>query len=533
MNTPTNKQGIRGIHHITAVASSARENLAFYESVLGLRLLKQTVNFDDPHTYHLYFGDAAGTPGTILTFFPWEGLPKGKPGAGMVTAIGFAVPADSLEFWRERLREKAIAVAESERFGESVLAFHDPHGLPLELIGVSNPPSVPAWKEGPVPAEHAIRGFHSATALTRSPGRTEDLLTGVLGMERIGQDGDRARFRMASPDSPGILYDLVADPKAPLGRPGGGTVHHIAFRALDDAEQKRWRETVRKTGLNPTPVIDRNYFHSIYFREPGGVLFEIATDPPGFAIDEAPERLGESLKLPPQYESIRGDIEAGLPPLRQPDFVHVFEPAAEGNDDGTTLVALHGTGGNERDLVELARTLHPAAAILSPRGRVKENGRNRFFRRLAEGVLDEADVVRRANELADFLVDAARKYGRDPDRLTALGYSNGANIAAAILLLRPETFDRAVLLRPMTPLNTFSQPNLTGKEVLILKGKRDRIIPGESTDRLARVLRDAGAAVELAEFDAGHELTRADLETAAGWLAGNRRDALPNASGWR
>jgi predicted esterase len=278
-------------------------------------------------------------------------------------------------------------------------------------------------------------------------------------------------------------------------------------------------------------VRDRNYFKSIYFHEPGGVLFEFATDPPGFAVDEAPDRLGSDLKLPPQYEPQRPEIERRLPPLRPQDFAHVFHRPADGRDDGTTLVALHGTGGDEHDMVDLARSIGPAAAILSPRGRVSENGMARFFRRLAEGVLDEDDVVRRAHELADFLAGAARRYGRAPQSLMALGYSNGANVTAAILLLRPEIFSRAVLLRPMMPLTDFAPPELHGKDILILKGRHDNVIPAASTDRLAEALTAAGARVSLETLAAGHGLTDADLELSRRWLADTPRSVASAAAG--
>lgn len=526
MNTPENKLNIGGIHHITAIAASAADNLAFYETVLGLRLVKQTVNFDDPKTYHLYYGDADGSPGTILTFFPWEELPRGRTGAGMVSRIAFAVAKESLGFWRNRLAQNDVAFAETVRFGEPEIHFTDPHGLPLALTGLSNCPAVSVWKAGPIPAADAIRGVHSAEGISRDPERTEALLTEIMGMTRVQTDGTRRRFQMKATDQPSHFYDLAIDPEADTGRQGGGTVHHIAFRAADRDEQDAWRKALMESGFTPTRIIDRNYFTSIYFREPGGVLFEIATDPPGFAVDEAPERLGQTLKLPPQYEPMRHQIESRLPKLRPLDFTHVFEPPEEGEGDGTTMVALHGTGGHERDLVEYARMISGTAAVLSPRGKVNENGLTRFFRRLAPGVLDEADVIRRARELADFLKSAARAYDRDPDRLVAMGYSNGANIAAAILLLRPEVFHRAILVRPMMPLQRVTLPDLTGREILILKGRYDSIIPGTSTDRLAEALKDSGARVTSMEFQAGHEITADDLEAASRWMAGATAEAV-------
>ncbi len=520
METSQDNLKISGIHHITAIAASPVENLNFYETVLGLRLVKQTVNFDDPFTYHLYYGDGDGTPGTIITFFPWENLPRGRAGAGMVTTIAFAIPGDSIPYWQERLRSHAVVYSEVTLFGAPALRFEDPHGLTLELVAVQALPTVRAWPESPIPAKHAIRGFHTATILSRDPDATQALLTQVMGMTPVGSDGDRLRFRMQAEDAPGHFIDLVADASARAGEQGGGTVHHIAFRVADTQAQATWRQVLDLKGFHPTAVRDRHYFKSIYFREPGGVLFEFATDPPGFAVDETPAQLGRRLKLPPQYAPMRSQIESRLPPLRPLDFQHVFTLPESGRDDGATIVALHGTGGDEHDLLDFAQSLCPAAAVLSPRGKVTENGMARFFRRFADGTLDEADVVRRAHELADFLGTAVRQNGRDPQKLVALGYSNGANMAAAILLLRPEIFARAVLLRPMMPLQKVGLPDLNGKEVLILKGRRDTIIPPASTDRLAETLSAAGADVRVKIFDAGHGLSADDLSCASRWLSG-------------
>ena len=311
---------ITGIHHITAVASSAAENLAFYQTTLGLRLVKKTVNFDDPHTYHLYYGDGRGTPGTILTFFPWEQLPPGRPGAGMVTAVAFAVDRSSFDYWAGRVAAAGRPVNRRQRFGEPVLSFSDPHGLPLELIGLDKPPSVTAWESGPVEGPHAIRGFHSATATVVTDGAVQALLREVMGLRLLGQDGQRYRYQTADEAAPGHYYDLVVDPQAPPGRPGGGTVHHIAFRTVSNHAQSAWQAALRQAGMLVTGVRDRKYFRSIYFQSPGGILFEIATDPPGFDIDEPLDTLGSTLKLPEQYEPHRSAIENRLPPLYSENF---------------------------------------------------------------------------------------------------------------------------------------------------------------------------------------------------------------------
>jgi predicted esterase/catechol 2,3-dioxygenase-like lactoylglutathione lyase family enzyme len=512
------RHAIRGIHHITAIASSAAENLRFYTEVLGLRLVKKTVNFDDPHTYHLYFGDETGTPGTIMTFFPWENMPRGDTGAGMVSAVAFTIPKTAVSFWTERLTENGYTVKTERRFDEGVICFSDPHGLSLELVAAERAPDRTPWTKGGVDEAFAIRGFHSATALVNDATEPARALTDLLGMRRIGKEDARIRFSMADPYAPGVVYDILEDRSAPPARLGGGTVHHIAFRAADDADQKRWRAKVDAFGYDATPVIDRNYFRSVYFREAGGVLFEIATDPPGFVVDETEAHLGTGLMLPPRYENRRAEIERRLPPLNTgASFRHLYV-APEEAGPGKTVVALHGTGGDERDLLSLARRVGGRrAGVLSPRGKVVENGMHRFFRRHAEGVFDTADVRRRAMELADFLVDSARRYGIDPTGLAAMGYSNGANIAAAVLLLRPEVFSEAVLFRPMMPLETDTPPDLSGRRILVLRGRFDDVIPAESTDRLVQTLTRAGAQVTEMTIEADHRLTEADIAEAENW----------------
>ncbi|MGQ4556807.1 VOC family protein [Halobellus sp. GM3] len=308
-----------GLHHVSAVASDPRENLRFYTEVLGLRLLKRTVNFDDTTTYHLYYGDETGTPGTALTFFPFEGTRQGRPGRGQAVATAFAVPEGSLDYWSDRLRESDAAVHDRRtRFGAAVLPFEDPDGQPLELVegGVDGSPIEPGG-DSPVPEAHGIRGFFGVTLHSAEPAATENVLE-VLGLERSGSetepDDGTERVRYAADGDHATAVDVLHR-GPPRGRPGVGTVHHVAFRADDEAEQLAWRERLSEAGQFVTPQKDRQYFRSIYFREPGGILFEIATDGPGFAIDEPVEDLGSALKLPSWLEDDRERIEAALPSL--------------------------------------------------------------------------------------------------------------------------------------------------------------------------------------------------------------------------
>jgi glyoxalase family protein len=304
---------IGGIHHITAISSDPQRTLDFYTQVLGLRLVKLTVNFDDPGTYHFYFGDQVGSPGTILTFFPWPGVPQGPTGAGQVTSIAFEVPEASLDFWSKRLSDRAVTVGGTEeRFGEPVVRFRDPDGLWLELVGVPHAANRPIAPNSAIPMTHAVREFHSATLSQRDAAGTEQMIT-FMGYTRIAETGNRIRYHAGGRDA--AIIDLVLEPKSAPGDLGAGIVHHIAFRTPTDDDQQRWRTELLSRVRYVTPVIDRMYFHSIYFREPGGILFEIATDPPGFETDESVEHLGERLMLPPWLEPSRADLERRLPRL--------------------------------------------------------------------------------------------------------------------------------------------------------------------------------------------------------------------------
>ena len=311
-------QTIEGIHHITAIAGDPQRNVDFYTEVLGLRLVKLTVNFDDPGTYHFYFGNQRGAPGSILTFFPWVGVRRGTVGNGQVSATTFAVPSGSLDYWRERLARTGTPVEDAGlRFGEPVLRFGDPDGLPLEVIATGHARPDEAWTGSQVAADAAICGFHSATLAEEGYEKTVDLLQRVMGFRLIGSEGNRFRYRAADGEA-GAIVDVICAPDGKYGRLGSGTVHHIAWRTPDDTQQLAWRETLVDGGYNVSPVMDRTYFHSIYYREPGGILFEIATDPPGFAFDEPLEHLGERLMLPPQVEPHRSTLEQALPRLMLP-----------------------------------------------------------------------------------------------------------------------------------------------------------------------------------------------------------------------
>ncbi len=340
---------VHGIHHVTCLAGDPQRNLDFYAGTLGLRLVKRSVNQDDPGTYHLFYADADGSPGTDITFFPRRGMAPGRKGAGQVGEVSFAVPADSLEWWRARLGEHGVTVSvETRRFGERVMTFEDPDTLHLAMVGIESERAFAPWRGSSVPAEHQIRGIHGVRIQERVLEPTARLLTQTMGFSRVAEEEGWRRYAASASGSEGDgssgagagagagagsgagagagsgaacgagYIELREAPEAPYSRWGAGTVHHVAWRVTDDGEQLSLRSAIEDEDLSPTPVIDRFWFRSVYFKEPGGTLFELATDGPGFARDEEPGKLGETLVLPPWLESHRVQIEAALPPLEVP-----------------------------------------------------------------------------------------------------------------------------------------------------------------------------------------------------------------------
>lgn len=325
---------VPGIHHLTAICGDPQRNIDFYVGLLGLRLVKKTVNFDEPTTYHIYYGDGPGTPGTLMTFFAWMLPPmvqaNARQGTGQVTAVPFRVPERSLDFWITRLATAGVSFDGPEtRFGQEVMALHDPDGLRLELVA-RGAGQASAQRSSTVPIEHAIRGLAGATLSLNGYEKTAELLTRTLGLREIGQEGSRFRFQAGESDAASMI-DLHCQPESEPGRMGIGAVHHIAWRAPTAEAQRAWRDVLVRTGYDPTPVLDRRYFQSVYFREAGGVLFEIATEEPGFTVDEPADSLGARLMLPPWLEPRRAQIEARLPVTRIPPWLEERD-----DDDGKT-----------------------------------------------------------------------------------------------------------------------------------------------------------------------------------------------------
>ena len=312
------RQSVHGIHHVTVIAGDAQENLDFYTGVMGMRLVKKSVNQDAPDTYHFFFADGAGTPGSDLTFFPWFSMPAGQLGVGLTVEVPFAIPPGSLDYWQKRLHKHGVKVGEPEiRFGEATLPFSDPHGLRLALVESADPRQFVPWERSPVPAEHQLRGMHAVRVWERSLAPTTALLTGRMGFKLTGEENGWQRYEVDGGGS-GKIIEVKELPEERRGMWGTGSVHHVAWRVTDSEEQMAVRQAIAEALLHPTPQIDRFWFKSVYFKEPGGVLFELATDGPGFSEDEDMEHLGETLVLPPWLEPRRNEIEAALPSLRPP-----------------------------------------------------------------------------------------------------------------------------------------------------------------------------------------------------------------------
>ena len=310
------EEKILGLHHITAIASNAQRNYEFYTKVLGLRFVKKTVNFDDPRTYHFYYGDEIGTPGTILTFFPWGNIGRGHVGTGMATEIGYSVPEGSLDFWEDRFKKFDISYStRGERFGETYLPFRDPDGLNINLIVSKKADQRKPWETQEIKRESATKGFHNVTLMLNKREDTEKVLIDIFGYQFVSKEGNRYRYVTDSVENASII-DIIESPEGKRGNNAGGTNHHVAFRVKNEETQMAFREVLVRQYLQVTPKINRDYFYSIYFREPGGVLFEIATENPGFTVDEPLADLGTHLKLPVQYERVRSDIEKALPVLQ-------------------------------------------------------------------------------------------------------------------------------------------------------------------------------------------------------------------------
>lgn len=510
-----------GIHHTTGITGDAQANVDFYVELLGLRLVKRTVNHNDKTALHLFYGDATGTPGTLLSFFVWPDTARGRRGVGQATEVGLRVPQESLGAWVQRLLSRGVAFRGPVPWGEtSTLALEDPDGLPVLLVGVPDGPGGTPWPGSTVPGEMQLRGIHHVTFWTERPGETAQVLEQHLGFGPDGEVEGVKRYRSSAALGNTVM---VRDASGFWPSAGGvGTLHHVAFRAQDADRERDILGAVRAAGLEVSGVREHGYFRSIYFREPGGSLLEVATDEPGLALDEPVAELGRSLTLPPEWEAERRDIEVVLPYFALPGeqrratrdlgWVHRFAPGG----GSLTLLLLHGSGGDETSLLSFGRRVAPGANLLSVRGRSLDEGSPRFFRRFDALTYDQQDLVGEAEALAQFAMDAADFYGFDPGHLVALGLSNGANIALAALALKLGAFGGAVLLRPVMALEQPPETDLAGLKVLVVHGRQDPFLP--HAEPVTPYLRRSGAEVREEVLDAGHDLGEQDEAAVARWL---------------
>jgi phospholipase/carboxylesterase len=507
-----------GIHHITGLTANVQANVDFYVGFLGLRLVKRTGGFADAEQLHLLYGDSLGSPGSLLTFLVWEAGGRGRTGTGQVLEVALAVPPASLGEWLTKALAAHIpSDGLSHEFGETVLRLRDPDGLIVKLVGVDMPT--------PAPLPNAPTRLRGATVLTDKAEATAEFVT-RFGYRREQRSGSTQR--MASDTD---VLDVREMSGFVPSVPGAGVLDHVAFRARDADAVRSMRMSLKEHG--PTEVHDRKYFLSLYVRDPAGILMEYATDGPGLTIDEAPEALGQTLFLPPRETHRADDLLAMLPqfalpgeerhPARDLSFIHRFNRPE--TPDGTTLVLLHGTGGNEADLMPIARRIAPHAVLLGVRGRATEEGSNRWFRRIDATRFDQADIRSEAEAFRAFVGDAVSGYGLDASRLAFLGYSNGANLLAAVMQLHPGIVRCAVLLRSVQVLEDPPAADLSGTAALLLDGRDDPLTRDLPTP--AAALRAAGALVEARELAADHGLTAVDVSEASGWLQQNLMGRTP------
>ncbi|NPD13907.1 ring-cleaving dioxygenase [Xinfangfangia sp. D13-10-4-6] len=499
-----------GIHHVTGITANVQANVDFYMGFLGLSLVKQTGGYEDAEQLHLIYGNPKGDPGSLATFLVWEGAGRGRTGLGQVSEFSFAVPAASIGDWLTKALSARLKVeGPSREFGQPVLRLKDPDGMVVKLVGTD----LPEDADHPTAAPTRLQ---AVTLLTADADGTAAFVT-RFGYHEIAREG--ATIRLQSDTD---VVDILGVSGFVPSIPGAGVADHVAFRAADADALREMRLSLKDHG--PTHVHDRKYFLSLYVREPGGSLIEYATDGPGMGVDEAADQLGRILFVPEGDAARADDLRIMLPqfarpgeerfPMRDLPFIHRFHRPED--PDGSTIILLHGTGGNETDLMPLAHKIAPRAVLLGVRGRSTEEGINRWFRRFDATTYDQADVRAEAEAFAGFVEGAVGGYGIDPARLSFLGYSNGANLLGAVMQLQPGLVQRAILLRAVQALNEAPSATPAPANVLMLNGARDPF--ASMAPPLEAALRAAGAGVSTETLSAGHELAAEDLGLAKAWL---------------
>lgn len=504
-----------GIHHVTLITRNVQANIDFYVGFLGLRLVKQTGGFEDGEQLHLFYGDAHGSPGSLITFLVWENGAAGRVGHGQVAEIALAVPPETIGTWLTRALSQQIRIEGPKReFGEPVLRLKDPDGITVKLVGHEMPATQPwSHKWGSAPTR-----LHSVTLLTETQEETAAFL------KRFGYSAGQSEENILRMVSDTDFVDVRNVTGFVPGIPGTGIADHVAFRAENVAAVKKIEAELSRLNSSATNFHDRKYFISLYVREPGGTLIELATDGPGFLIDETSEHLGETLFVPPHDIERAQDLKVLMPQFSMPDeeriamrdlpFVHRFYTPEQ--PDGSVLLLLHGTGGNEADLMPMAQRINPHATLLGVRGRSHEEGTARWFRRFGATQFDQADIRSEAEAFKAFFEGAITAYGLEQENITVLGYSNGANFAAALMALYPQLIRSAILCRPMQVLDTSPQVDLTGTAVLTLTGTQDPY--GKFAHELNTWLSACGADLTAEQINTGHQLTPDDVTKAKAWL---------------
>ncbi|WP_457584191.1 VOC family protein [Ensifer canadensis] len=512
-----------GIHHITLIARKVQANVDFYVGFLGLRLVKRTGGYEDATQLHLFYGDAEGSPGSLVTFLMWEDGAPGRVGHGQPSEIAFAIAPESIGFWLTRALQYNIKISgPAQEFGEPVLRLKDPDGVIVKLVGTEALSAVAPWSTRDIPETDAIRRLRGATILTEQPAGSARFLAEHFGYVETGATDTIRRFTSQSGD----IIDVRDATGFWTAAPGTGTIDHIAFRAPDKETVLKLRDDLKSDDATVN-AHDRKYFYSLYVREPGGSLCEFATDAPGFTLDETKETLGTQLFIPAHFADRAAETLVSLPQFALPGeprlterdlpFVHRFYHPETPNDH--TFVLLHGSGGNETQLFHLGHQVDSRATLLGVRGRSTEEGSPRWFRRYSSTTFDQKDARAEADAFAAFLEGARDGYSIDLSKAVFIGYSNGANLLVALMTLHPGLVRNVVLMRSMLVLDDMPTPDLTGTDILLLTGKSDGY--GQFAPRLKTELAKTGADLTALDLDMGHEIGAPDIASIQRWLTEN------------
>jgi phospholipase/carboxylesterase len=516
---------VSGIHHITLIARKVQANVDFYAGFLGLRLVKQTAGFEDATQLHLLYGDADGTPGSLVTFLVWEDGAPGRAGFGQLSELALAIDPASIGYWLTRAMSFGLrSDGPADEFGEPVLRLKDPDNIIVKLVGAPKLTSPAAWDGAGIPLEHAVQRIRGATLLTEKPAESRTFVESHFGYRFQDNRGNIDRLVSKSGD----VIDIRDAKGFWSGAPGTGTFDHIAFRAADDEALLAVHKVLEEEGASATNMHDRKYFRSLYVREPGGTLIELATDKPGMTVDEPQATLGTKLFVPKDAITDLKDLKVVLPQFSMPGeprinyrelpFVHRFYTPP--NPDGSVLVLLHGSGGNETTLMPLLHQVSPRATLLGVRGRATEEGIPRWYKRFTPFSFDQQDIRSEAEAFAAFIDGAVKSYGLDPKKLVYVGYSNGANLLNSLLYLHPNLVHKAVLLRSMPVLSNFPHADLKGTDLLVISGKTDAY--GKYASDLEARLKSSGATVDSTVIPSGHDLGDADVPVIRKWLSGDQ-----------